>query len=231
MGSFKKFILEQQQISEGVDDQGIFKAVFLAGGPGSGKSFVAKNTLPNAIFGLKLVNSDEMLEFLLKKHGVSSNMNTMSPAELQRFSSIRNHAKSLTDKKEKMYIHGRLGLVIDGTGKDYKKIAEKKAELAALGYDTYMVFVNTSLEVAKERNKLRERSISDELVTQYWTEVQKNIGKFQDLFGGNNFVVVDNNKVDDVILNKVFKGIKKFVDMAPRSHIARAWIQQQKFKK
>ena len=34
-------------LTEGVHDDGIFKAVFLAGGPGSGKSYVAKQ-----IFGI-----------------------------------------------------------------------------------------------------------------------------------------------------------------------------------
>ena len=34
-----------KQMEEGVNDPHIFKAVFLAGGPGSGKSFVANKML------------------------------------------------------------------------------------------------------------------------------------------------------------------------------------------
>ena len=43
-------------IQEGVYDPGIFKAFFLAGGPGSGKSYDTNRT--TAGMGLKLVNSD-----------------------------------------------------------------------------------------------------------------------------------------------------------------------------
>ena len=37
-----KPFLEQDILNEGARDPGIFKAIFLAGGPGSGKSFVAQ---------------------------------------------------------------------------------------------------------------------------------------------------------------------------------------------
>ena len=54
-------------------DQGILKAVFLAGGPGSCKSFVAGELfgIPKKVnvsaFGLKMVNQDKELERMLKK--------------------------------------------------------------------------------------------------------------------------------------------------------------------
>ena len=65
--------LEKEVIEEGARDPGIFKAIFLAGGPGSGKSFVAQKLfgIPEKInvskTGLKMVNQDSELEMLLKK--------------------------------------------------------------------------------------------------------------------------------------------------------------------
>ena len=47
-------------LAEGVYDKGIFKAFFLAGGPGSGKTFVTQNVFAGS--GLKLVNSDQQFE-------------------------------------------------------------------------------------------------------------------------------------------------------------------------
>jgi predicted kinase len=214
----------KEYISEGVDDQGIFKAVFLAGGPGSGKSFVAKNTLPPAIFGLKVVNSDDSLEYLLKKNQIPADMNTMSAGDLERFVAARDRAKDITKSKEKLYIQGRLGLIIDGTGRDHDKISRKRQDLANIGYDTYMIFVNTSLDVALKRNLERERKVAEDLVIRYWKDVQSNIGKFQNTFGGSNFIIVDNNSTNDDLLLKVFKGIKKFIDAKPRSEEARKWI-------
>ena len=52
-------------LDEGIFDPSIFKAIFLAGGPGSGKSYVVDKTTRG--LGLKLVNSDATLEKLLKK--------------------------------------------------------------------------------------------------------------------------------------------------------------------
>ena len=50
-------------------------------------------------------------------------------------------------------------MVIDGTGRDYDKIANQKAILQQLGYDCYMIFVNTSLDVALERNQRLSETI------------------------------------------------------------------------
>ena len=52
-------------LEEGVNDPAIFKSIFLAGGPGSGKSFVVgKTALPT--FGYKVINSDMAFEKALK---------------------------------------------------------------------------------------------------------------------------------------------------------------------
>jgi len=62
-------------LHEGYRDPGIFKAVFLAGGPGSGKTYIAKGLfgIPEKVnvsqSGLKMVNSDKELKFLLNKYG------------------------------------------------------------------------------------------------------------------------------------------------------------------
>ena len=62
-----------------------------------------------------------------------------------------------------------------------------------MGYDCYMVFVNTSLKVAKQRNKERTRRLPEDILVKSWKDVQKNLGAFQSLFG-SNFVIVDNSK-------------------------------------
>ena len=75
---------------------------------------------------------------------------------------------------------------------DEKRIKKEKKDLEALGYDCYMIFVNTSLEVAKQRNKERTRRLPEDILVQSWKDVQKNLGAFQSLFG-SNFVIVDNS--------------------------------------
>ena len=52
------------ELQEGVYDPNIFKAIFLAGGPGSGKSYVVRRTTGG--LGMKIVNSDDIYEKMLK---------------------------------------------------------------------------------------------------------------------------------------------------------------------
>lgn len=221
MKRFREFL------EEGVHDPGIFKAIYLAGGPGSGKSFVAGKTLPNAAFGLKIVDSDRALEILLKKSGLTSDMLTMTPAELEKFAETRARARQLRDMQKRGFINGRLGMVLDGTGRDFAKIKKDRAELVEFGYDTFMVFVNTSLEVALQRNLDRPRKVDEKVVKDAWTSVQSNIGKFQALFGSDNFVVVDNNNLTEDIILKTFRVVKRFVDQPPKSRLAKAWIASE----
>ena len=163
-----------KSVEEGVNDPHIFKAVFMAGGPGSGKSFVAKKMLRGT--GLKMVNSDEVFELIMNKDNLPLDPDSIASPDGQ---ARRDNAKVLTKKRESIYIEGRLGLVIDGTGKDVMKIGKTQERLQQMGYETMMLFVNTSLEVAQQRNTKRDRSIPSDMVTNMWKQVQDNIMKFQ----------------------------------------------------
>ena len=199
------------ELVEGVDDPGILKAVFLAGGPGSGKTYVAKGLfgIPERLnisqSGMKMVNSDKELKYLLNKFGFGTDLDSL-PDEVfsnltnpkdPKYSGLRSFAKDLTAERRKLYQNGRLGMIIDGTGDDYQKIAREKKELEEVGYDTYMIFVNTTLEVALERNENRDRVLPEKIVVDSHREVNKNIGGFQGLFGASNFMIVDNNQYQD----------------------------------
>tara|TARA_B000000565_G_scaffold20970_1_gene14552 strand:+ start:138 stop:824 length:687 start_codon:yes stop_codon:yes gene_type:complete len=215
-----------QHLSEGLYDPGIFKAFFLAGGPGSGKSFVTSTAFAGS--GLKVVNSDVAFERGLKKANLSLSM----PDEETYFRNIiRSRAKALTISQLDKYVDGRLGLVIDSTGRDYDMIARHHNMLQQMGYDCYMVFVNTSLEVALARNARRERSIPEYITTNSWNGVQSNMGKFQRLFGMSNFIVVDNNKSDleltTLTMNRVSKIVRKFIKSPVSNYRAKQWMKKE----
>ena len=224
MHSFKEF---KQELNEGVNDPSIFKAVFLAGGPGSGKSFVVGKTALQAL-GFKLINSDDAFEAGLKKAGLTTSPEDIASAQGQE---IRAGAKALTGRKMKLALDGRLGLVIDGTGKDYAKIKKQVDELRKIGYAVKMIFVNTDLETALDRNKARERSVPDKMVEKMWKDVQKNIGKFQGLFR-NRMIVVDNSEGSDIETStlEAYKDIQKWAAKPPENRIATKWIKSQKGK-
>ena len=198
-----------QELQEGLNDPNIFKAFFLAGGPGSGKSYVVGKTTGGT--GLRIVNSDDVFEKYLKDAGLEMDMRTkQAEREEEERDKLRDRAKAITKKKEKNYVEGRIGLIIDGTGKNYDKIAAQSIYLKRLGYDTHMIFVNTSLDTALKRNAERERSVSNSVATNSWRDVQSNIGKFSQHFR-QNFVVVDNNDSKEDVMTPVFKQIKSLL--------------------
>ncbi|RPH07669.1 MAG: hypothetical protein CBD54_002910 [Alphaproteobacteria bacterium TMED194] len=214
-------MIKFEQLTEGVYDPNIFKAIFLAGGPGSGKSYVAGKTIRGE--GLKVVNSDDAFESLLKKAGLSLQM---PDKEADLRDPVRTRAKKLTAKKQANYIEGRLGLIIDGTAREYDKIARQSNDLKQLGYDTYMVFVNTSLDVALERNAKRPRKVPEPILTRSWKAVQSNIGKFS-LHFRQGFIVVDNNDAKEDVFREVTKRVKSLLRKPVKNGRAREWIKHQ----
>ena len=214
-----------QELQEGLYDPNIFKAFFLAGGPGSGKSYVVRRTTGGT--GLKIVNSDPAFESLLKKAGLSLKM---PPEEFERKEKVRAHAKKITAKIKQNYLEGRLGLIIDGTGKDANKILKQKASLEELGYDTYMIFVNTSLDVALKRNEERPRSLQKQIVVTGWKDVQSNLGTFSNIFR-QGFIVVDNNDADEDAFQIVWKRVQGLLRKKVTNTRATNWMAMELAKR
>ena len=248
MDKLTKYLTEPFLIEEGINDPGILKAVFLAGGPGSGKGFVGSGLfgIPKKInvsaYGLKLVNQDKELVRMLKKYGFGTDLDDM-PEELFRqltdpdyedYSGLRSRAKELTAARKKLYMDGRLGLIIDGTGHKYNKIKEQKMELEEIGYDCFMVFVHTDLEIAQQRNIERPRKLNPELVERSWRDVQRNREVFQGLFGNANFMMVNNSDtLSEKAATKKFnmlvkKGIGNFIRKPVKNFRGKKWIAKQK---
>ena len=214
-------------LQEGLYDPNIFKAFFLAGGPGSGKTFVTRNAFGGT--GLRMINSDNAFENALKKNNLSLKM---PEDEAEARDIVRARAKATTGNVMDLSIKGRLGMVVDGTGRDYDKIKEQVAQLRQLGYDCYMIFVNTSLDVALERNSKRERSVPEYITRKSWEGVQGNIGRFQNLFGMGSMVIVDNSKDDKelttIVMDKVGKSVRRLLTNKIKSYTAKRWMATER---
>ena len=219
----------QQYITEGVYDPSIFKAFFLAGGPGSGKSWVSKSALGG--MGLKVIDSDGAFVSKLKKEKMTLNFAAHNEKEIIIRDKIRSKSKQIAGMQLGMALEGRLGIIIDSTARDVEKISSQAANLRSIGYDIHMVFVNTTLEVALERNRSRPRQLPDAIVINSHKQIQKNMGRLQRIFGSKNFVVVDNNDVADDVNPIVHKRIRGMVNRAPTSYQAVRWIHRELEKK
>tara|TARA_R100001377_G_scaffold85349_1_gene71818 strand:- start:15666 stop:17810 length:2145 start_codon:yes stop_codon:yes gene_type:complete len=225
----------EQILIEGVHDKAIFKAMFLAGGPGSGKDYVLSNTLDG--LGLTEINSDKAFEYLLDKNNMSKIMSDKISEKGKR-DAVRGKAKSITELKQKLALMGRNGLIINGTGEDVEKISRIKDALEKLGYTSAMVMVNTEDNISAERNIERGqsggRTVPEEVRKAKWEHVQRSRPKLAEMFG-QNYVEFDNSldlrksSPDDVKRKKdemqeIFKFASNFIEQKPENEVAQSWI-------
>lgn len=229
-----------KQLDEGVYDKGIFKAVFFAGGPGSGKDFVLHKTVDG--LGFQEINSDTALEFLMDKNNLDKKMPDSEKAEREV---VRGKAKNITKMRETLALQGRKGIIVNGTGDDSAKIKKIKERLEELGYDTSMIMVNTRDEVSKQRNIERGerggRSVPEDIRKEKWDSAQAAKSEFEKIFG-DNYVEYDNSddlrkappelvkSKEDELLG-IFKGMQKFVTAKPGTTKASDWIAKELEKK
>jgi hypothetical protein len=228
---------EEKTLSEGVYDPAIFKAVFLAGGPGSGKDFVLGKIISG--FGLVEVSSDPFLSHLMTKHKLDLKMPSH---EAPQRDLVRGHAKNLEQEKKRLVIAGRLGIIVNGVADEVNKILYKKKELESLGYDTMMVFVNTSDEVSRQRNiergQMGGRTVPENIRSEKWKGAQEASKHFAIMFGPDKFISVDNSEDLRYVAREVkasiergfsqmSKKIRAFINTPPSRPEARNWIKSE----
>lgn len=217
-------------LSEGVHDHGIFKAVFLNGGPGSGKDYVLNNVLKD--HGLTEINSDKLHDHLTSGE---HNFNKTSP------DIPKEKIKNVSHLRQLLSIHGRNGLIVNGTGDDHTKTKEIKKKLEGLGYDTVMIHVHADDEVSKKRNIERNqrggRAIPETQRKKKWDDVQNARMHHAKLFG-SNYLEFDNShdlreappelvkqKRDE--LSQISDYISNFVNTVPESEKSQKWIDRE----
>lgn len=148
-------------------NRSMFKALFLVGGPGSGKDVIIREAIAekNAVE----INANKAYDFIIDKLKLSEETKDY------QLNAIRN----------------RNALVINGASDDIQKISTIKEELEELGYTTMMVFVNTTNEISEKRNQQHSRIISEQIRHDKWIKSQENFDKFYDMFEA--FLEFDNS--------------------------------------
>lgn len=222
-GAYEKVCL----CTEGVYDPHIFKAIFMTGPMGAGKSTVAQKLVGGS--GLRSLNLDNFNELMIKKGQVEGG--NLTKAQLQT-------SWEKVQKQKANFLNGRLGLLIDGSGRNVKDIKENLQNLLALGYDVACIMVNVDLDVSIERAKKRAalqatqygvgRNVPEELQRSTHADIQSNIPTLQKTFG-SNFFEIDNTNTPN--LEAVQKQINRFMSTPPSHPAALEWIQQQKAQK
>jgi len=257
---FKSGYVTESYLDEGINDPSMGKAIFMGGGPGSGKDFVGDRAGllakgKKSGLGLTEINSDNALEHLMRIRG----LDPMMPKEEDYERNIaRGDAKKLTKEKERLALAGRRGVVINGTADDPEKIAAIKKHLEDLGYETKMLFVNTSDDVSRQRNYERGlaggRKVPDgtdkngrpdgsaDIRQEKWQAAQEAKESLKKLFGNDHFIHVDNSEdyrtVDDKRKkeidkshNQLFKHYRQFTSAPAQTEKSKEWIEGEKKKR
>ena len=217
---------------EGRNDPSIFHAVFMAGAPGAGKSFVADSMALPGQLGYKEINSDVEFTRYMKSAGLTDDKGAVVLDPKREFERkvIRTVAKRHTKAKQSGAMIGRLGLVIDGTGANSAKVIKQKKTLEALGYECAMVYVKLGLEGAIESDKQRglagDRTIGPELVTAKYNELEKSLTPLKKSFG-KFFFEVDNSSREKtpLIVRKILNKIVKWSKQMPKNKAAQTWMK------
>lgn len=231
----RNLAINEETILEGCNDRSVFKAVFICGGPGSGKDFIVRSVLYG--YGLVEINSDHAFEFMMKKHGLDMKM---PGSEQIKRDMVRGTSKNMTKEKERLALVGRLGLIINGTGDDYHQIEYVKRNLEAMGYETRMLCVVTDNEVSRLRNIMRGqlggREVPESIRKEKWMLADANVRHYRELFGKDCFVI--NNSLDinaaskeekDAMnkeLLKLFKSFRSWASVRPNNDICNTWLSK-----
>jgi len=185
------------KIAESIEDKGIFKAIFLAGAPGAGKSYVLSK-ISDGVLQPRIVNTDKFTEYF----GITDPM--------EKSPEILDKVETLTEQQLYLYLNSLLPLFVDSTSSHSKNIIKRNGILQSLGYDTGMVFINTSLETTLKRIEQRKRKVSKEWAKMAYEKINEAKEFYQAHFP--LFYEVDNNEgeLTNISILKAYKKIRNF---------------------
>jgi predicted kinase len=194
-------------------NHGMFKAIFISGGPGSGKDIIIREAIAeqNAVE----ITSTTAISILNDKH------------KLYEFS---------RDGRREA-IRQRQPLIITGTTNEQYNIIAIREELEELGYETMMIFVNTSNESSRKRNERHERMMAESVRQERWEVTQLVAEKFNQEF--KKYLEFDNSidlneaneietseKEEDISI--IYEMTNWFFDTPVENEIAESWMIRHK---
>ncbi len=197
-----KNLLEKNLISESIYDKGLFKAIFFAGIPGSGKSYVLSKIVDGTIQP-RIVNTDKFIEYISNQVGMDINVGIM-------YNLYKDKVKTLTKNQFALYVNGMLPLFIDGTSNSAKNIFKRDGILKSFGYDTGMVWIETNVDQAIERAKKRSREVPEDFIREVHYNLQKNKSYYKSHFKFFHEILNSEGELTDSAILDSYKAVRGF---------------------
>lgn len=199
MLSFKTFI------AESTEDKGIFKAVFMAGTPGAGKTYTMKKVSDGSL-SPRVVNTDKMYEFLAK----SKNIDIGKGSDKDSLRWVLDKSKELTKAQLAMYLNSMLPLFVDGTSSNINNLLHRIGILEFFGYDVGMVWVDTDIDVAIERAAKRDRHVPEEVIHRIYDAADENKQYYKGKFNFFHEIKNGHGELDNAAVEEAFRKVKGF---------------------
>lgn len=199
---------QELEVNESIEDRGIFKAVFMAGFPGAGKTYTVSKVKSGQIEP-RMVNVDTYVEH--------------KDPEGKNYMGFYDRAKVLIESKLVLYLNSLLPLAVDVTSAQTNTVIRRYNILENVGYDMGMIFVNTSPETAWERIQKRPRKVAREDFDNYYEQIRKTKNFLRNKFP---FYIEVNNDIgeltDEAVLH-AFKKVSYFYDSKIKNPIGQEY--------
>lgn len=207
-GHHAKALMKDVRKGMGINEQfnrGSHKAIFVVGGPGSGKDLIIREAIAES----KIVehNYTQILSILGDKQNLSNKSKNL------RMESVRN----------------RQPIIINGSATDLDTISYIKEELEELGYETMMVFVETTNEFSQQRNSTLKRMVAESVRHDKWMNSLKNVDVFYEMF--DNYITFNNSENLDLIeegIDDVYKTSTSFLEQSIAKSVSKLILPKSK---
>lgn len=235
--NFKQF----HQLTEGINDKFLFKALFIVGVAASGKSTISSPLK----FYAKHIDVDRPIEYYSDKYDLD--LGKDGPIEERR--KARGIGKRITTEELINYVDGMLPMVINVVGDDIDRTKARIKILRELGYDVGMIYINADLENALKRTLARRygkggdrhRHIPSEHVYDSYRKLITAVKTYQDLLydrAESNQELLDfyyqiqnNGFIGDETITNVHKAAKKFFSSPVKNPVGKERLEQIKAEK
>ena len=174
-----------------------FKAFFILGPAGSGKTFIkdAALKLPNSFVS---VNTDEAIEKVFPKFGLTLKF---AEGDVEKKQEVRKLLQQAVSDKTKRKINQALPILFDTTGENTDKMKTIMRSLVDIGYDVGVFMINVPPDFSVEADQSRPRTVGADLTRQISNNYQKEIvdqGAYAQMQGERGITILNPNPYPNI---------------------------------
>lgn len=191
-----------QSLQESINDKGKFKAIFVTGVPGAGKSYTIANITDGQI-PVRVVNSDKAYEFLGRKGATDI-------TDASQWDKVSQQVKVTSTNMLVQYVNSMLPLFVDSTSSSPANLLRRKGILESMGYDCALVWIDTDVETAVKRAAGREREVPEDFIRKTHAEAER-VGEY--LMGQFDFRMKLNNndgELTEEVIKRAYNSARSF---------------------